>query len=99
MGSFTINKRTNISAIDYDKMGTDKINRGMGLTVEMVDMREKILSQFSTKEMINVMYGESIAGTLFGQPINLNNYPNIGIPKELTLREKLQKEIDKWLVV
>ena len=79
------------SAIDYEKTYKDKINLGM------VDMREKILSSLSITDKIALMYGESIAGTLFGQPINLHNYPNIGFQKELTLRETLQKEIDKWL--
>ena len=36
-------------------------------------------------------------GTLLGMPINLHNYPNIGFQKELSLRETIQKEIDKWL--
>ena len=74
------------SAIDYEKMAVD-----------MVDMREKILSSLSISDKIALTYGESIAGTIFGQPVNLHNYPNIGFHKELSLRETLQKEIDRWL--
>ena len=95
MPSFDI--KSSDLAIDHKKMAIDDINRGMGLPVEMVDMREKILSSLGISERISLMYGESIAGTLFGQPINLHNYPNIGFQKELTLIETLQKEIDKWL--
>lgn len=87
------------SAIDYEKMARGDINRGMGLPVEMVDMREKILSSLDVIDRISLTYGDSIAGTLFGQPVNLHNYPNIGFQKELTLRERLQKEIDKWLSI
>lgn len=32
-------------------------------------------------------------------PINLRNYPNTAIPRELTFREKLQKEISNWLSI
>lgn len=87
------------SAIDYEKMSRDEINRGMGLPVEMVDMREKILSSISLQDRINVIYGSNLAGTLFGQPINLHNYPNIGLHKEQTLRERLQKEVSEWLSI
>ena len=86
------------SAIDYEKMAENDIRLGMGLPVDMIDMREKILSSLGIAERIKLMHGDTIAGTLFGQPINLHNYPNIGFQKELTLRETLQKEIDKWLV-
>jgi hypothetical protein len=85
------------SASDYEKMARDDINRGMGLPVDMVDMREKILSSLSISDRIALMHGDSIAGTLLGVPVNLHNYPNIGFTKELTLRETLQEEIDKWL--
>lgn len=85
------------SAIDYEKKAMEEIRQGMGLPVDMVDMREKILSSLDIVDRISLMHGESIAGTLFGQPINLHNYPNIGFQKELTLRETLQKEIDRWL--
>ena len=84
-------------AIDYEKKAMDDINRGMGLPVDMVDMREKILSSLGITERIKLIHGDSIAGTLLGVPVNLHNYPNIGFTKELTLRETLQKEIDRWL--
>lgn len=87
------------SAIDYEKQAMEEINRGMGLPVEMVDMREKILSSLSISDKITLMYGDSIVGTLLGVPVNLHSYPNIGFQKELTLRERLQKEIDKWLSI
>lgn len=74
----------------------------MGLPVEMVDMREKFLSGISVRDRINVMYGSNLTETIFGQPvqpINLNNYPNIGFQREQTLREILQKEVSEWLSI
>ena len=83
------------SAIDYVKMATEEINRGMGLPVEMVDIQSRILTEYCIKDVLMTAYDNGIAGTLFGQPINLHNYPNVGFQKELTMRETLQKEINK----
>ena len=72
------------SLMDYEKIITHEIRLGMNIN-------DHILSSAPTRETA------ASIGTLLGVPVNLHNYPNIGFQKELTLREILQKEIDKWL--
>ena len=59
----------------------------------------------SEQEIIETQYRGHTVRT-FGKrkdvldtPINLNNYPNTGVARELSFIESLQKEVNEWLLV
>ena len=87
-----IKEMGNRMAVAHDKMAFDAISKGYHQETTEINFRGRHVTIGGPRRDLGIP-----VGTLYNVPINLHNYPNTVERRELSFREKLQKEVTEWL--